>query len=327
MPAYLLKFRGPFHVDGQGTGFYEAAEPFLRSDTLCAALLSAWAELEPQGADERAAAPPFLLSSAFPFFGALRFLPRPVPSKALPLPADRLGESKALKKLRWLDWDLWCRAAVGDLGWTERIEHTALPGGLAVWSPAAKGLPEELGGLRLWAEEERPRIAVDRSGGHAADKQLFYFSRIHYREGAGLYFLARFSDPGARAPFEAALSWLGDSGLGADRSNGNGLFAWERDDAFDLPEPAAQGPALALSLVNPAPEDTSPGWLDGAAFEVVKRGGWIGRTPHRRQPVRMFAEGSRFARPLAGRVVEVGRHPAGHPVYRDGRGFFVGTGG
>ncbi len=327
MPTYLLELRGPFHVDGRGTTSYEAADPFVRSDTLSAAVLSAWAQLDPAGAAERAAAPPFLVSSAFPYYGALRFLPRPASTRALALPAHRLREAKALKGVRWLDWDLWCRAVLGDLSWTEPAHRRDLPGGLAVHAPAVGELPGDPGGFFLWAEEERPRIAVDRGGGHAADQLLFPFARVHYRPGGGLYFLARFPDPRARAGFEAALSWLGDSGLGADRSSGNGQFAWRCDPSFELPAPGTEGRAVALSLVNPAPEDAAEGWLDGAAFELVRRGGWVAGTTRRRNPVRMFAEGSQFRRPLRGRVVPVGTHPAGHPVYRDGRGFFVGTGG
>ncbi|MBI5018182.1 MAG: type III-A CRISPR-associated RAMP protein Csm4 [Deltaproteobacteria bacterium] len=327
MPAYCLKFSAPLHVDSQGTSFYEAADPFVRSDTLSAAVLSAWAQLDPQGAEERAAEPPFLLSSAFPFFRELRFLPRPVVSKALPLPEDRLDEAKSLKKVRWLDWDLWCRAVLGDLTWTEPANRRDLPGGLAVYAPKAQELPFAGEGFHVWREEERPRIAVERGGGHAADKMLFYFTRIHYQRDGGLYFLARFPDARAQGGFEAALSWLADSGLGADRSNGHGLFTWEPDRAFDLPAPTPEGSGLLLSLANPAPNDTVSGWLDGAAFEVVERGGWVSGSSLRRNPVRMFAEGSSFRRPLEGRVLEVGRHPAGHPVFRDGRGFFVGTGG
>jgi hypothetical protein len=44
----------------------------------------------------------------------------------------------------------------------------------------------------------------------------------------------------------------------------------------------------------------------------------------------MFTEGSEFARPLLGRVVDVTPdvpdNPPPHQVFRDGRGFFVGVG-
>lgn len=326
MYCYRLRFRAPFHVDGRGTGFYQDSEPFIRSDSLSAAVLSAWALLEPAQAEARAARPPFRLSSAFPYWREHYFLPRPVASVALRLPESRLRESKPLKKIQWLSSNLWLQATATGEGWPA-------PSNLVLWqevlalpptvAPAATARRPE----RLWAEEERPRLAVDRASDGPVEGQLFHFSRVHFDPDGGLYLLARFDDEPARAGFEAALRLLGDCGLGADRNSGNGLFTWEAGQAPALPAPGS-GPAIALSLVSPAPEDQQGDWLAGAKYGLVSRGGWIGASGLRRQRLRMFAEGSQFARPLRGQVVDV--TPSGetpYRVYRDGRGFFVGIGG
>ena len=91
---------------------------------------------------------------------------------------------------------------------------------------------------------------------------------------------------------------------------------------------ATAGSAITLSLVNPAPEEVQGDGLVDAQYQLISRGGWIGSGTVRRRRLRMFTEGSQFSRPLRGRVVDVTPGgPAPYRVYRDGRGFWVGTGG
>jgi CRISPR-associated protein Csm4 len=59
---------------------------------------------------------------------------------------------------------------------------------------------------------------------------------------------------------------------------------------------------------------------------LISRGGWVGDSGIRKQRLRMFAEGSVFAKPLQGRVVDVSVDKLSQKVYRDGRGFFVKAG-
>ncbi len=330
MDCYRLSFRGPFHVDGRGVGFYESSEPFIRSDTLSAALLSTWSLLNPTNAELRATAPPFRVSSCFPYWRDRFFLPRPAASFALRLPETRLGEHKALKKIQWLTPELWKQAVVAAERWQPPLtidpakKMAVWQGVLALPIEQAKDLPE-----RLWAEEERPRLAMERISNSPVEGALFHFGRVYFQEEGGLYFLVHFDDPNCRSDFEAALSLLGDQGLGADRTNGGGCFTWMQVETPRLP-PLSNGPAISLSLVNPALEDCQNDWLQNAKYNLINRGGWIAYSGLRRKRVRMFTEGSEFARPLRGRVVDVTPdlpdHPLPHRVFRDGRGFFVGVG-
>lgn len=314
MIAYRLRFKAPFHVDSRGNDSYEHAETFIRSDTLSAAVLSAWALLDPGGIAERARTPPFRLSSAFPFVGDISFLPRPVDSLAVSLDTAKLRDNKKLKKIQWLSVELW-KAVAGGFK-LDDAEAINILGTLATLKT------ETLTDERVWVVEERPRLAMDRATNSHAEELLFHFSRVWLNPAAGLYFLATFDDDQAQAYFEAGLRLLGDEGIGADRTNGNGWFAFERLDNPGL-KPAAGERAMALSLVNPDPSDCTQGWLDEAAYKVASRGGWIAGTGLRKQRLRMFAEGSVFRAPLQGRTVEVSPEHAPHPVYRDGRGFFV----
>ena len=73
---YKLKFHSGFHVDSFGNNFYSKSQKFIHSDTLSSAILSLWARQKPEsGTEAFIEDPPFLLSSAFPFFEKTLFLP------------------------------------------------------------------------------------------------------------------------------------------------------------------------------------------------------------------------------------------------------------
>jgi len=314
MRCYRLTFEAPFHVDSRGNDFYEESNSFIHSDTLSAAILATWALIWPDQIAEQAQQPSFRISSAFPFYRDCYFLPRVLSSQAIRLPSDKLKDAKKLKKIQWLDSNLW-RESLTDPSWAERID---LKNGVcqSVLASTSTKLPE-----KLWVEEERPRLAIDRIDNQAAESLIFNFSRIWLDKKGGLYFLAVFNDESSRGQFETVLSVLGDGGIGADRSNGNGYFIWEPGQVPGL-QKAKQGESVALSLVNPDPGDCQAGWLEGSAYKLVSRGGWIGGTGLRKKRLRMFSEGSVFSRPLQGRVVDVSTN-ATQSVFRDGRGFFV----
>ena len=283
--------------------------------------------MEPDVITELAAAPPFLLSSAFPYFQQSYFLPRPLGSTAPKLPDEDLHSHKKLKKIQWVASSLWHLTTANDLQF--RVGDIDIVQSTVALPKANYDSPEK---MKLWVEEGRPRLATDRISGAPLEGQLFNFGRVHFHPDAGLYFLVNFDSENVRQCFEAALSLLGDSGIGADRSNGNGFFSWQRADNFPKLMITNSNTSVALSLISPAPGDFSDTWLDGASYNLTSRGGWIAHHGLRRRRLRMFTEGSQFRRPLVGHVVEVtptntsGEKLSPHPVYRDGRGFFIETG-
>ena len=280
--------------------------------------MATWAIVAPEQIEQQVKSPSFRLSSAFPFFKDCYFLPRVLSSQAIKLPVERLKEAKKLKKIQWLDADLW-KASLTDPHWAEQINLT---GGICqgVIASKSRNLPEQ-----LWVEEERPRLAIDRTTNQSSDGQLFNFSRIWFHQDGGLYFLAVFNDATSQKQFETVLNILADSGIGADRTSGNGCFKWQHGKNPGL-QPADHNKAVALSLVNPAPSDCQTGWLEGSAYKLISRGGWIGNTGSRKQRLHMFTEGSVFSQPLQGRIVDVSIDAMPQKVYRDGRGFFVKAG-
>ncbi len=335
--AYRLTFTSPLHIDQRGTGKFETVDSYIQSDLLSAAILSAWAEMEPHHKEERFENPPFRLSSAFPYFGDLYFLPRPMGSRSLSLSKEQLSENKKLKKTQWLEKTLWEKVATHAENLTKTDELIFLTNGLAVAKTKLQQTLEHLHqidnnyremieGLVLWKQEILTRLAMNRFTGSSAEGQLYDFARIWFAQQAGLYFLARFDNPQLhQSHFEAALSWLGDTGIGSDRSSGNGLFKWEKKD-YHFDSQLDLKKAIALSVVIPDPiVDIQEGWLTEATYDFMRRRGWVAGTTWRKDGIRMFKEGSEFNRPLQGRVVKLGTHPQYfYPIYRDGRGFFVG---
>lgn len=321
MECYRLSFTAPFHVDSRGNSFYEESESFIHSDTLSAAILSAWALLDPLDAEERAINPPFILSSGFPFYNQSYFLPRAVSTNNA---KNDLQNAKKMKKIQWLEISLWHKSLISP-EWVNCVDlqQGILQGSLAFEKSQHRQATEE----KLWAEEERPRLAIDRATNSAINGQLFNFNRIWFNPNGGLYFLAKFPDLKKQHGFEAALELLSDSGIGADRSNGNGFFNWQKVQNPGLNWAEPHDKAVTLSLVNPAPSDYRSSWLDNAAYKLISRGGWIGQSGLRKKRLRMFSEGSVFNQPLQGQVVDI--TPEGfalNRVYRDGRGFFVKAG-
>lgn len=315
MHCYRLSFTAPIHIDSRGDAFHERTETFIHSDTLSAALLSAWALLDPNNAQQRAITPPFRISSAFPFYQEHYFLPRAMNTLAIKLPEKDLKKAKAFKKILWLELDLWRQSFQND--WINKLDIKQGCLGFAKPAPDIK---------QLWAEEERPRLALDRITNSSSAGQLFHLSRIWFAEQGGLYFLVKFPSDSDQQNFEAALSLLGDSGIGSDRSNGNGFFSWEKGKLPGLTQAGDNETAVALSLVNPDPSDCDTDWLKDSAYKLISRGGWIGQSGLRKKRLRMFAEGSVFKQPLQGQVVDITPANAPNPVYRDGRGFFVKAG-
>jgi len=324
--VYRLTFTAPFHLGGKGNAHYQDSDYFIHSDTLSAAILLAWAEIDSSIASDSFENPPFLLSSAFPYFEQFYFLPRPLNSYALNLTKAQLPLANLLKKINWLDFDLWQQLIAQPNQWPANFYY--LPKNqLAISENAAQVIIEQhqtpLSHFQLWATEELARAPVERLTGKALTEQAFQLARIYYAPQGGLYFIARFNDEQTKQNFASALTWLGDSGIGAGRSNGQGTFTWTEGHLL-LPAPQPEQPAIALSLVTPAPEEAQTPWLTGASYELINRSGWISGSKQRKPTLRCIREGSYFPRPLTGKMVSLGTHPnKGHPIFRDGRGFWV----
>jgi len=261
---YHLNPRSAFHFGVRGLE-QETTGIHFPSDSLFAALLTAWMELGNDPASlaglfpqETApdVAPPFLLTSVFPRAGAVRFYPA-LPLRRMLLQQKLKGLNakhrlKEVKKIQFISERLFERAVAGsildefvpsetatdtDAGWY-------MQGG-ALWltREEAEQLPEVLrktdrhgspaAAVRqasVWKQSKVPRVTVDRISNAS---QIFHTGRVRFQKDCGLWFGIRWLNPGVdlangtaiRTAVETALDVLGDSGIGAERSAGYGQFS------------------------------------------------------------------------------------------------------
>ncbi len=358
---YLLSFPGGLHLGALGINLEEAAA-HIPSDTLFAALLDAWRRA---GGDVDALAapfvsdpadPPFLLTSAFPFCGEVRFYPMPVDLTRLMSARTARQRGKEIKGVRYLSEGLVRRVLGGEAldaalfpeeGGAEAGGGLCLQGG-ALWLSAeeapllaegfrrAEGRRHALRSLQVWASERTPRVTVDRV---SASSTIYHAGRVRFAEGCGLWFGVAWRRPDAplasggptfRAAFARALGVLEGDGLGGERSAGYGAFVWREGAAVTLPDPRPDQPAWLLSRYHPRPSELPEALAgEGAAYVLTMIGGWVRSLEggdQRRRRLLLVGEGSliRAASDPAGDVVDVRpryRHAAGdlsHPVYRYG---------
>lgn len=281
--------RSAFHLGERGIGYEETSE-FVHADTLFGALCSVWALVHGPEAVSRDLLsdgsagwePPFLMSSAFPQAGSVRFYPKPL----LPPPDTSLR----WKDVAWVSEAVFA-AWVGSRPCPERRE--AHGGAVVLSAEEAARLQRECElfseGRELWRTERVPRVTLDVTSNAS---ELWHFGRLWFARGCGLHFwvdLRRLADR-----FWTALRVLGDVGLGGDRSAGHGLFDVVLREEHP-PWPDAKGRFVTLAPVHPKPEQVPTLLKDGCAYRLVTRTGWIGSslaTPYRRKAVRLLAEGS-----------------------------------
>ncbi len=324
-----LKPRAPFHLGERGVGIEETSE-IVHSDTIFGALCWCWTLLTGQEPEEflrpfREGRPPFVFSSAFPFWDEVLFVPRPL----APLAINGDEEFKRdVQKVGFLSLRVLEAMSQHTLSQQELklLAHKRL---LVLASEA-----EQLDHMNKapWTVIQVPRVTLDRV---TSASEIFHTGRLVFTEKSGLYLLVRLLEPNSTATrrLEALFRLMGDEGLGGERSCGYGFF----EPAFtqitlDLPQTHAK---LLLSLYNPKDaQELEQFDLARSAYQLMRRRSWVfsARTKNLQTPaVNFFSEASvlqlhKLEGPgLYGRLVEVLRSGEGipHAVYRNGLGFFI----
>ncbi|ERT07711.1 CRISPR-associated family protein [Lyngbya aestuarii BL J] len=331
---YKLNFeRNPVHFGELGIGLEETSD-FIHSDTLFSAWVSAYARLLGKDAVEELlqqfqaeTEPLFRLSSTFIYRQineeTIYYLPRPL-KRPVNYPDDDLEFSKAYKKLNYLPLEIWQRWYQGE-GWKESDTEE-----LKAKAKAKKG--EKIDGELAKAETfnygeavqkgKVPKIAVDRT---TRATNIYHTNFVYFKENAGLYFIVEFSNPEFKNTFLTILKFLGEEGIGGERSSGAGQFQVESSELTDEWEQVIKfDKGKFHSLISLFWEKSlSESFLEKSSYELLRRGGWISSSPsgsqRRRQSVQMFAEGSVFRVQPKGQLANV--TPDGfkvHQIYRSG---------
>lgn len=367
LTVYPITFVSGLHIGGQGDRLEESGVT-LPADTLFAALVDAYRR---SGGDPQAWAapfvseppdPPFLLTSALPLAGDVRFYPMPADLTRLFCDKTLRERTKTLRRVRYLSEHLLRRALAGerlddwlfpDDAYAEPQLGAALQGGqywLTVDEVAQlpckmrrdRGQRHALPTLSVATTTRVPRVTIDRLR-HAST--IYYAGRTTFAPGCGLWFGVQWRDRARRIAgspltygdaLTQALAVLADDGLGGERTAGYGAFRLGEATEVPLPDPVADGAALLLSRYHPATQRQLAGLRHPqAAYRLVKVGGWLRSYDYpavRRRRLTLVGEGSLVPLPdaVAGDVVDVrpryvqAETPFPHPVYRYGLALGVG---
>jgi CRISPR-associated protein Csm4 len=332
MPKFKVMYlrpRGAFLLGRRGVG-QEGTACFAPADTLFAALLATWVDWG-RNAEEWMAGfprsdawtgpqngkkdgpPPFLLTSAFPFAGVVRFYPRP---RLRVIDVGQRG--KALKRVQFISEELFRRAVAGrpfnewspgnqggDNGpavtlqggamWLAREEVSRLPQWLREMHAGGRARPlRALREIAVYDTSRTPRVTVDRM---RQSSTIYHTGRLTFAPECGLWLGVQWNQAGDRqAAFETLLATLGDRGLGGERSAGYGTFYAKAGEEVAWPDPAPEQAFVTLSRYHPTPAEL-PAALTGrqAAYELEAVGGWVyspGQAAQRRRRLWLVAEGS-----------------------------------
>jgi CRISPR-associated protein Csm4 len=322
--CYQLTFTSPLHLSSGGFAL-EGIDTFLRSDTLysalCATAAGFWGNEErlkdfffPEGSNT---SPRFRLSSGFPYFQDILFLPKPYcfTPKVDKSESEKIlhSDKKRLHKVRFVDSLLWENMINGksdeilfnlqksgssisfeknDSPLSSIVDDCWTNQSVTIWEENLHSMEREgHKASHFYKEIERPRVTIDRITSSAT---IFHFGEIMFRRGAGLYFMADFDKEEDISVFESILTMLGEQGLGADRTVGRGIFDWKEIDSPVTLQSNSGDSFISLSLFVPTEKELDTIDISNSWYDFTLRKGWVSQKELRRRSYRMFTEGSVF---------------------------------
>ena len=323
--TFYLAFNSPLHLGNHKPESYEQSEEYIRSDTIVAAVYSAWAEMGHSDWIPSDGQPPFVVSSAFPYVKKedneyVHFFPRP--KVRFNYVKGNFHDNilrKKIKKIRWLDQFYF-----------EKVINFDEISNFGETNEDLKGiyLCREINPEYFITKDLLQRVTVSRNVIEVKDSEPFYMERIFFHN-AGLYFVATGTELGK---LRAALEFLQYEGFGTDRSVGNGFFHLS-EGSIDIGVPANTDLSTNISLYIPETKDEFISQIShhNAAFDAVKRGGWITTMRYHgkeKKSIFMFSEGGvwKISDVVSGKG-SVDLRPStlaiDHPVWRCGRSLFI----
>lgn len=334
-----LQFLGTAHFGELGIGIEETSER-VRSDTLFSALIAVYARMFGSQAvaelleqfGNRQNQPPFCISSTFLYQQAgdkvTYYLPKPLRFPCN-YPDDDLKFFKTYKKLTYLPLEIWQRWYQGQgFADSEELETYTKEGK----SQGNLYRERAFSYGTCYKKRPLPKVAIDRV---TRSTNFYHTGIVQFQQDSqshsGLYFLIQF--PSANKTLEhqlqAVLKWLGDEGLGGERSSGTGQFKAKWDSLSPTWQEVVDFKGnscytlMSLFWTNDEQKLKETIADENASYEIIERGGWVSSSPSgyqlRRKSIRMFAEGSVFSSEPIGKLADV--TPLGftsHPIYRSG---------
>jgi len=344
--AVKIKPKSSFHL-GEREEWREGTKTYIPADTLFSALVHCYELLygDPENFIKQFREdPPFLLSSAFPFWMDDFYFP--LPRNKFLLPDELKSLKDILKKKHYGKVQKSSPSESFDLKAIKKIQYVNQPGlcyllkGESLFGFILKCLEDrsfktlpplshfntneqtEVERRKFpWRQENVPRIALSRLTSHPGEN-FFHFGEVYYEKQAGLFVLIKINRPEWENKIKALFYLLSHEGVGGDRTCGKGILQKPEFLQIELTEKEDGDGIYCLSPYYPADEEQE-GLAEGY-YELEERKGYIfspwGRSLRRRS-LRLFAEGSVFPRNRVRRGTLVDVTPdafKAHPVYRYG---------
>ncbi|MCX7974342.1 MAG: type III-A CRISPR-associated RAMP protein Csm4 [Candidatus Aminicenantes bacterium] len=282
-----LKPKSFLHL-GDREGWLEGSRVHIPSDTLFSALchchLLLYGEADSFIDAFKGAEPPFIFSSAFPYWGSELYFP---------LPKNQLAKDKFLKKIKYVNASLLIRLLNGEC--LEDLKDEIEINQALDCLPRLNGSGKQAGGLVPWRVEDVPRVSLNRFNNHPGEN-FFYFGQVSYVEDAGLFVLLKNIKKGWEDKINSLFRLLCDEGVGGDRSAGKGLFHQPEMFELEIPQIDKPGGLYALSAYFPRENELID--IESGFYELEERKGYIfspANRSYRRRSIRLFSEGSVFA--------------------------------
>ncbi|MGB9665689.1 MAG: type III-A CRISPR-associated RAMP protein Csm4, partial [Ignavibacteria bacterium] len=254
------------------------------SDTLFSAIVSASKKFYGNEIAEKFLQPgAVILSSAFPFYKNELFFPKPL--HFFPENLKEYEMIKTFKKAKFVSKDLLVKILNGETIEEEYYSKDYILDSCWRINKNVKNEDEE---DKIFKVQEVPHIVMDRITNQT---QIYYKSEVYFNKNAGLYFLAEIKDELLKT-FETVLRFLGDEGIGADRTIGKGFFDVEEIKNFSITNSGVSDYYFLLSLYSPTKEEFDKIDSRKSFYDFIIRGGWISNNTLNRKNLRMFIEGS-----------------------------------
>jgi len=346
--AVKIKPKSSFHL-GEREEWREGSKTCIPADTLFSALGHCYQLLYGDINNliqEFKEHPPFLLSSAFPYWHDDYYFPLPKNSYLQPQDLSRLKESlnekepskakngencvsqdtviKAIKKIQYVNLPS-LRFLLSGQRLSNLILKCLKDKAFKTLPVILPGVPEKVaeveGRKTPWIIDNVPRIALSRISHHPGES-FFNFGEVYYEKQAGMFVLIKINCPDWEDKIKALFYLLSHEGVGGDRTCGKGILQKPEFTEIELPDIEQGDGIYCLSPYFPK-ENERTGLAQGY-YELEERKGYIfspwGRSLRRRS-LRVFAEGSVFPRngERVGNLVDVTPDSfKAHRVYRYG---------
>lgn len=322
-----LYFLAPLHLSKGKADDYGESEEILHSDTIKSALYVCARQLfgENEIRNDESFFSSFQISSAFPFYKDELFFPKPM-AKIQPFKTGEIKEelhAKKHKKLSYLGKSYF-EDLINDQKLSISKEHLTQDGKFLSNHVDVSGLKTP-----IFKSDVQQRVTIPTD--FVKNPTPYYVDRLFFTQDAGLWFAFK-GDDKTFSIIKKALLLLGDSGVGTDRSVGNGQFV-AKVSTMSLSLPTNASHQMSLSLWCPAKAEVLDSFLKDSSYGLIKRGGYIAspdKVEHlslRKKSIYMFTEGSIFPnnRTLIGKVCDLKPDITivTQNVWRDGLAFMI----